>query len=428
MGMKDALGALQERPFRYQFLASATSLLGDNLVPVALAFAVLDITGSASDLGLVLGARTGALVVFMLIGGVWADRVPRQRLMMISDLGRAATQGTLGLLMITGTAVLWHFLVLEVLNGAASAFFQPAATGLTPKTVSPSRLQQANALLSFSHSSAAIVGPAVAGVIVATLGSGWALTIDAATFLVSALFLLKIKLSPSAQRLERKRFLADLAGGWNEVRSRAWVWISILNFMLFQLLALPTVFILGPFIAERSLGGAGAWAAIVTAGGVGSLIGDIFALNVAPQRPLRWSFLLGLLAVPMLLTLGLQASLWILIAASVSWGLCMSFANTLWFTVLQERIPDTALSRVSSFDWMGSTVLRPLGFAIVGPIAATIGAGTTLIGAAVALTVVELFTASLPQISKIQRLSPSGVNPAPSPLEPAPDPIRHGPH
>ncbi len=417
MGMRDALDVLQERPFRYQFLASATSVLGDNLVPVALAFAVLDITGSASDLGLVLGARTGALVVFMLVGGVWADRVPRQRLMMVSDLGRAATQGTLGLLLITGTAELWHFVVLEVLNGAASAFFQPAVIGLTPRTVSPARLQQANALLSFSYSSAAIVGPALAGVIVATLGSGWALAIDAMTFLISAMFLLKIRLPPSAQKVERKRFLTDLIGGWNEVRSRAWVWISILNFMIFQLLALPTVFVLGPFIAERSLGGAGTWAAIVTAGGIGSLVGDVFALNASPRRPLRASFLLGLLAIPMLVTLGTEAPLWMLIAASVSWGLCMSFANTLWFTVLQERIPDTALSRVSSFDWMGSTVLRPIGFAVVGPIAAGIGPGTTLIGAAIVLTVVELGTASLPQISKIQRLS-TGKGPL-DPSEPA---------
>ncbi|MGI8775342.1 MAG: MFS transporter [Actinomycetota bacterium] len=179
MKVREAAGALAERPFRYQFLASATSFLGDNIVAVALAFAVLDLTGSATDLGLVLGARTVMLVIFFLIGGVWADRISRQKLMMISDLGRAFTQGALGFLIITGIAELWHFIALEALNGVASAFFSPAATGLTPKTVSRPRLQQANALLSLTHSSAGIAGPVIAGILVATAGPGPALVVDA---------------------------------------------------------------------------------------------------------------------------------------------------------------------------------------------------------------------------------------------------------
>lgn len=378
-------------------------MLGDNLVPVALAFAVLDLTGSATDLGLVLGARTVSLVVFILIGGVWADRIPRQRLMMFSDIGRAATQGTMAFLLLTSNAELWHFIVLEALNGAASAFFFPAATGLTPKTVSPGRLQQANALLSFSNSASSIAGPAIAGILVATLGSGWALGIDAATFLVSAAFLVRIDLPISAQRIERQPFFAELKGGWREVRSRSWVWISILGFMMFQLLALPSVFVLGPFIAERSLGGAPAWALIVTMGGIGSLLGDVVALKAQPEKPLRAAFLSGLLAVPIMVLLGLAAPVWSIAAASVLWGVCMSFANTLWFTVMQENIPDAAISRVSSFDWIGSTVLRPIGYAVIGPLASAVGVSSALVGAGITLAAVQLLVATAPSVVSVRR-------------------------
>ena len=393
------LGPLQEKPFRFQFLANASSTIGDNLVPVALAFAILGVTGSATDLGLVLAARTVALVLFLLVGGVWADRIPRQRLMMASDLGRATTQGVLGALLISGHAELWHFFVLETSNGAATAFFRPAEVGLTPKTVTRERLQQANALLSLTHSSAGILGPAVAGVLVATLGAGWALSLDAATFVISAFFLTRIKLPPSAQKVEPSTFFADLAAGWGEVRSRSWVWISILNFMTFQLLALPAFFVLGPFIADRSLGGASAWATVLVLAGVGSIIGDLLALRVKSGRPLRLAFLSMLLAPPVLVLLGLEAPVWMIAAAALLWGISMTYFNTIWFTVLQEHIPDRSLSRVSSYDWLGSTALRPLGFAMAGPLAASVGDAEMLIGIALIIATIEITTAFVPSIS-----------------------------
>lgn len=395
--------ALLERPFRFQFLASTSSVIGDNLVSVALAFAILELTGSASDLGLVLAARTVTLVIFLLLGGVWADRVPRQRLMMLSDLGRASTQGALAFLVISGRAELWHFVILEALNGAATAFFFPAQAGLTPKTVSRERLQQANALLSLSHSSAGIAGPILAGILVATVGAGWALAIDAITFLVSAGFLLQIKLPALAQKIERTTLLADVAKGWAEVRSRQWLWISILNFMTFQLLALPAFFVLGPFISERSFGGAGAWAAIVAAAGTGSIIGDLASMKIEPERPLRAAYLSMLLAPPVLVLLGIEAPVWAIAIAAVPWGISMTFFNTLWYTVLQVHVPDESLSRVSSYDWLGSTALRPLGFALVGPVAVWLGTAQTLIAVAVVISLVEISTAFIPSIATLSR-------------------------
>lgn len=404
MKMRESFGALAERPFRYQFLASGISMLGDNIVAVALAFAVLDLTGSAADLGLVLGARTLMLVIFILIGGVWADRISRQKLMMISDLGRAFTQGFLGSLIVAGVAELWHFIALSALNGIAAAFFHPASTGLTPKTVSRPRLQQANALLSMTRSSTAIGGPVIAGVLVATMGAGAALIVDGATFLVSAFFLLQIKLPPAAQRVERPTFLSDLKEGWSEVRSRKWVWVSILNFMHFQLVALPAVFVLGPFIADRSLGGASAWATILAAAGVGAVVGDIAALKVTPERPLKAAYLSMLLGIPLLVALALTPPLWLISVAAFMWGISMTFFNVLWFTILQERVPDAALSRVSSYDWVGSTALRPLGFALIAPLGDAIGFAEILIGIAVIVTVVQVATAFIPSVAGIERM------------------------
>lgn len=403
MRLPQALGALSERPFRFQFLAGATSVIGDTIVDVALVFAVLRLTGSAGDLGAVLAARTVTLVVFVLIGGVWADRVPRQWLMAISDVGRFATQGTLGVLLVTGQAELWHFFVLESINGAATAFFQPAQIGLTPQTISPARLQQANALLSFTWSAGSIIGPALGGIIVVTVGPGWGLIIDALTFALSAYFLTQIRLPKEATYAPRKRFLRELADGWHEVRSRTWVWVSILNFMLFQLLMLPTFFVLGPVIAQRDLGGAKTWALILAMSGIGAVLGDLLALRLEPKRPLRVTFLIMLICLPAMFLLGARAAVPLIAIASVPWGVSFSFGNTLWFTALQDHIPEAAISRVSSFDWIGSTVLRPIGFAVVGPISETLGLAATFIWAATIMGTVEVLTSMVPSVANLPR-------------------------
>src|SRR5205823_5169615 len=189
-------GALRERNFRLSFIGQATSQLGTGMVGVALSFAVLDLTGSVADLGLVLAAQTVPLVVFLLLGGTVADRLPRRAVMLVSDSARAVTQGTLAALLITGHAELWHLLALQFLGGTATAFFLPSVTGLTTQVVSVERLQEANALRSLASSGGSIAGPAVAGVLVATVGPGWALAADAGSFAVSAFFLGRLRLPP----------------------------------------------------------------------------------------------------------------------------------------------------------------------------------------------------------------------------------------
>ena len=375
------LGVLEEREFSILWLGQATSALGSSLVPVALAFAVIDLTGSASALGLVLSAAFVSRVVLLLVGGVVADRLPRQSVMLGADLLRAVSQGLAAALLITGHARLWELVVLIALFGAGDAFFAPASTGLVPETVRAERLQQANALMSLSRSVALVAGPTIAGLLVTAVGPGWVFAIDAATFAVSSASLACLRLPRSASEAPRATVLVELRDGWREVRSRTWVWATVVRFSLSNL-AIAPLFVLGPFVAEESLGGATAWGLIGTAGGIGAVLGDAAALRLRPRRPL----LIG----------GLAASLWALepavlarpfptaviaVAAALGFG-GSGFSNALWFTALQERIPRQALSRVSSFDWLGSIAFQPAGFALAGPFASAIGVSATLLGSA----------------------------------------------
>jgi predicted MFS family arabinose efflux permease len=376
------LGALEERDFSILWLGQATSALGSSLVPLALAFAVIDLTGSASALGLVLSAALVARVVLLLVGGVVADRLPRQSVMLGADLLRTVSQGLAAVLLITGHARLWELVVLIALFGAGDAFFAPASTGLVPETVRAERLQQANALMSLSRSVALVAGPTIAGLLVTAIGPGWVFAIDAATFAVSSASLARLRLPRSVSEAPRATVLVELRDGWREVRSRTWVWATVVRFSLSNL-AIAPLFVLGPFVAEESLGGATAWGLIGTAGGIGAVLGDAAALRLRPRRPL----LIG----------GLAASLWALepavlalpfptaviaVAAALGFG-GSGFSNALWFTALQERIPRRALSRVSSFDWLGSIAFQPAGFALAGPFAGAIGVSATLLGSAV---------------------------------------------
>lgn len=404
MRAREAIGPLRERPFRLLLVARATSLLGDQIAPIALAFAVLDLTGSASDLGLALAARTLALVVFVLAGGVWADRLSRHRLMMASDLGRLASQGLLAALLVGGIARIWEVVALQAVNGAATAFFRPAATGLTPATVAAHDVQRANALLTFTDSASQVLGPVVAGVLVVSLGPGWGIAADAATFAVSALCLGGIRLPPRERTGARLSFLADLRGGWDAVRSRTWLWLSTLLFAMFQLLVLPTFFVLGPVISERDLGGAAAWAAITAAWGAGAVVGAIGAMAIRFARPLVACNLTASLVVPAMVFLAAGSSTVVVAAAAVGAGIAISYASVIYETVIQQSVPEAVLSRVAAYDWMGSTALRPLGYAAVGPIAAVVGTGATLSFAGALTAALLIGSISIPAIRDLRSL------------------------
>jgi len=413
VGRKELFGALRERRFRLLWLGQATSTLGDGLVPVALAFAVIGtLDRSATALGVVLAAHMLPLVAFVLVGGVWADRLPRQMVMLVSDVIRGAVQATLAALLLTGAAELWHLIVLIAVYGTAEAFFQPAATGLVPATVSPPRLQQANALLGLSRSLAFVVGPAVAGVIAATTNPGIVFVVDAATFAVSATSLALLRLPRSRREGERQSFLADLKGGWHELVSHTWLWVIVAWVSTFLCIVIAPFLTLGPVIAKESLGGAAAWGIIAAGWGAGSLGGGLLALRWKPQRPMLICTLLVLLIAPAIALLALRAPAPMIATAQAVGGIGMGFFGAVWQTTLQQHVREEALSRVSAWDWMGSFAFLPLGFILAGPVSGAIGISTTLwisVGYLVVSTLAVLLVPSVRNLRRLDEREPEAV-------------------
>jgi MFS family permease len=395
-------GPLEERQFRNYFFARAFSLLGDGIVPVALAFAVLEIEKSASALGLVLAAYTIPQVAFMLVAGVWADRLPRNLVLVASDLLRFCSQGTAAVLLVSGEAEIWHLFVLNLLHGTGAAFFRPASTGLVPQVVSPGRLQEANGLLSLTSSGFEVIGPVIGGALVATIGAGWALGIDALTFLASAAFLVRLRV-PEAPLRVAASFLSELRGGWREFTSRTWLWVDGIYSALGNAVILAPVFALGPLVAEESLAGASSWAAIVAAFGLGAVAGGLLSMRIKPERPVFAGVAtLSLLALPPALLAG-PAPTAAIAAGAFAGGCGLIFFNTLFETTVQEQVPPHALSRVVSIDWMLSLVLYPVGLAASGLVAEVVGVGPTLVGAAVFAVVSTGIVLLVPSVRGVRR-------------------------
>ena len=380
-GRARLLGALSERQFRLLWIGQTASAAGDALIPVAVAFAVLGIRGTATDLGIVFAAFTVAHVAFVLVGGVVADRLPRQLVMVACDVVRLVAEVILAILLISHNAQIWHLAVATAVIGAASAFFLPATGGLVPQTVSPGRLQQANALMGISRSAAGIFGPPIAGLLIVYTGIGVVFLFDAGTFVLSAISLLMLRLPQTAARPTEQHFLADLAAGWREVSSRRWILAAIVAFGLSNMSG-SVFFILGAVVANTSLGGAAAWGLILTGGAIGGVIGGLVALRLRPERPLLVGFLLtSTIALPPLALIGPLPLLFIA-AASLASNAGGQLANTWWYTMLQQHVPEQARSRVSSYDWLVSLVFQPMGSLLAGPLALAISLPATLLGAA----------------------------------------------
>jgi MFS family permease len=368
-------------PFRLLFWGQALSVIGDRITPVAIAFAVLDL-GSATDLGVVMAAGGIPFALFALAGGVWADRIGRRRMMLVSDIVRAISQAVTAALLLSGTAEVWMLAVLAFVYGVSAAVFMPAMVGLIPQTVSATRLQEANALMSLTRSVANVAGPALAGVIIAAAGSGEAIAVDAATFVVSAACLARLRPAavarPVAAAAASEPFLAGLRAGWREVRSRAWLSWGLLAMSAYHVFVLPAVFVLGPALSARELNGASSWAIIVASFGVGSIVGNVVALRLSLPRPVFIAAvaLVGASTQAMIIGSGLGTAG--IAALELLAGICVALFFTLWDLSIQEQIPSRAVSRVSAYDFSVSIGLMPLGLAICGPLADTIGLHATL--------------------------------------------------
>ena len=397
-----ALGALQEREFRLFFTGQLVSLLGDAVTPFALAWAVLDLTGSARDLGFVLAANTAPLVVFLLVGGVFADRLPRRAVMLTADVARMAVQAATAALLLSHAAHIWELIVLQALAGTGTAFFNPASTGLTPMTVSAGRLQEANALRGMSMGSAQFAGPALAGLLIVTVGPGYALAVDAASFGVSAFYLARLRL-PRHADLPPQSFARDLVDGWREFVARSWVWLVVVCVSLGNMTDSVWLVLAAQWV-KNGHGGAGAWTAVLLASALGALAAGATALRLKPRRPLLVAAIAAVPIASPIIVLALKLPWQTLVVTALVTGFGTMLFNTLWETTLQQHIPPASLSRVSAYDWFGSLLCQPLGLALAGVLAAGIGMSRTLwIAAALDLASIAALLAA-PSVRHLQRL------------------------
>ena len=402
MKLPDALSPLAGRDFRNLFLGRTIAVLGGSIGSIALAFAVLDVGGSASALGLVLAARMAPQILFILVGGVWADRLPRNRVMVGSDLVSGVMQAATAALVLTGRAEIWHLIALQLVSGSAHAFFFPAATGIVPQTVPARMLQQANAVLRLSLNATGIGGAAIAGLLVAGVGSGWALAIDAGTFFVGALFVARIRL-PASARMEARNMLRELREGWDEFRSRTWLWAIVVQFGFVNAFGSGAWVVLGPVVSKAELGGAQAWGLILAGNGVGLMLGGLLALRIRPQRPLLVATLAIFLMVPPYLLLAGGVPAVAIAAAAVVAGIGIELFSVFWDLSLQQHIPGDKLSRVSSYDALGSFVFIPVGYAIMGPLSEVIGIDQTLWFASAVVIVATGLTLAVPDVRNLRR-------------------------
>lgn len=378
----------RHRDFRLLFWGQTASNFGSNAVVVAMAIYITSSTGSATDLGLILAAQSGPFVLLLLFGGVFADRLPRHRVMIVSDVVRATVHALLAALIITGSARVWEIAAIEAVFGVAWAFFQPAETGLMPQTVPESEIQQARAVMEISWNLSLVLGPSLATVLVLTIGAGEAFAADALTFVVSALTLLPMTPRRRGAAVEQphETLLQGLHSGFRELAARPWVWVTISCFSIVLMCFFAMWQALGPLVVRNVYGHVSLFGVFTVLYGIGSLAGSAMATRLRRRRPLRdvlssamlWPLpaVLVALGTPRVITGAL------LFVSGIQSGLFI----VVWETALARHIPPSALSRVSSYDWMGSLALLPVGYIAAGPLAGAFGARAVLgIGGAIGM-------------------------------------------
>ncbi|HEY5386971.1 MAG TPA: MFS transporter [Thermoleophilia bacterium] len=421
--LHEGLAALGEPEFRKLFLGQAISVVGVMFTVVALPFAVLEIGGSATDIGIVEAAYIIPLTVFVLFGGVWADRLPRQKVMLAADFGRTALQLAAAALLVSGVAQVWQLALVQVGIGFCEAFFRPSYTGLVPEVVSGPRLQQANALQGLVMSGAITLGASVAGLLVAAVGPGWAIGIDGLTYLVSAWFLWRLRpdafrgLSAPADREVAtpggRDFVRDLVAGWREFTSHTWLWAMVAGASVFLFAVEGPIQVLGPIVAQDVYDGARTWGLTSAAMGIGQIAGGLLSLRWRPRRPL---FVIaagmGVAALPVAF-LALQVPVGMLYASLASLGVVWGLYDPFWTTCMQREVAPEMISRVSSYDYLGSLAFFPAGLALAGPLAGAFGVSAVLWGGSVAALAVALALVCVRDVRAPHAMGPADQSAAP---------------
>jgi MFS family permease len=405
---------LRNRSFAWYFASRFVNTFGGMMANIALAFAVLDIEDSPAALGQVLAAHTIPMVVLLLWGGVISDRFPRTLVLQASNVASAVTQGLIALLVITGAAELWMVITLSVVHGAVSAIAFPAMASMVPQLVPRDQLQPANALLSLTRNGLSVLGPTVGALLVVSIGSGWALAVDAATWFVAALLLLPVRIPPRERKASTST-VAELREGWSFFWSTTWLWVVVVAFGFLNMIHVGTMQTVGPAVAQDVEGvGRQGWGFVLSAEAVGLLAMAVVLLRVRLERPLFWGMLgIALASVPMIM-LGAEPVLVALVVAAFVGGAGIEVFSMGWNLAMQENIDDDMLSRAYSYDALGSYVAMPIGQLLWGPLALWLGASEVLVASGVAYAAICLLVLCSRSVRDLPRAAVTPADPVTS--------------
>lgn len=394
---------VRNRPFLVLLAARTLSMLGMAFAPVALAFGILDLPGAdAGTLSLVLAAHLLPTVVFMLAGGVVADRYPRRAVLQSGIWLQATGLASVGVMLLTGFAPIWLLCCAAAVAGLAGAMVYPALTGIIPDLVPPHQRQTANSWLAMGAATARLGGLVAGGATVVWLGGGWAMVASSAIFAVAGVLLLGVPKVDGNLADSSAHPVRQLVEGWGEFTSRQWLWVCVAQWSILVMVLQAAQGVLGPVYAKAQLGGPAAWTAILAGEAVGAILGVTLSLLWKPSRPILVGTLATLSAgVPPIL-MGLDAPLWALIGSMALLGLCFELFGVLWLTTMQAEVPPESLSRVASYDALGSLMLGPVGLVLAGPAILAFGVNEALIGTGVIMIAVTLAALSAPEVRRLR--------------------------
>lgn len=402
-----AIAPLRNRSFAWYFASRTTNTLGTMMANIALTFAVLDIDGRAIAIGQVLAAHTIPMILLLLWGGVISDRLPRALVLQASNVASAVTQGLIALLVITGAAELWMIIALSIVHGAVSAISLPAMAGMVPQLVPRDQLQPANALLSLTRNGLTVLGPTLGALLVVTVGSGWALAVDALTWALAALCLTQVRIPP-LERSASDSTVAELREGWTFFRRTTWLWVVVLGFGGLNAIHHGAIFTLGPVVAEDTIGRQG-WGYVLSAEALGLLAMTVVLLRVRLERPLLWGVLAcSAMSLPMLV-LGLDPVLVTLVVAAFVGGMGIEVFGMGWNLAMQENIDEHLLSRAYSYDMLGSFIAMPIGQLAWGPLGMAFGNETVLVASGIAYAVICGLVLCSRSVRQLPRSAPTPV-------------------
>lgn len=389
--MRDFVELFSNTRFRTLWFARIISNLGNGMAPIALSFGVLDIKGAdAGDLGIVLAAQAIPIVLMLPFGGVIADRLPRAKVISVTDMLLSGFIITMGWLFLTDNATILNLSLLNIVAGILNAIWWPAFPGIVPAVMQERDLNKANAVLAIASNAGLISGAAVAGALVTAFGSGWAIVIDGLTFLIAGALVWSLRHLTPRTPSSGKSVVGDLVHGFDTFMSFRWVWVIVAAFSVIVACMRAGFDVSGPVLFKSEYSGAAAYSIVQTMLAVGYLLGAVFATKYKPQRPLVFCLIVTLTMPLQFVMLSFALPVWVLAVGAMLVGMSFEQWGVHWTTALQTHIPRESLSRVSAFDAMGSLILGPVGLAVAGPLIGAFGVSAVLQGAAVITTVMLL--------------------------------------